>query len=92
MNFHVYVIESRDGSRYTGHTKNLEQRLKEHNKGKTFTTRKSQDWKIIYTEAYPTRASATQREKYFKSGSGRDFLKRIIAGVESAAADSSSGS
>jgi hypothetical protein len=44
MNFHVYIIESQEGKRYTGQTSNLDQRLKEHNEGTTFTTKKSQNW------------------------------------------------
>jgi len=92
MIFHVYVIESEEGKRYTGHTGDLQQRLIDHNEGTTFTTKKSRNWKLIYTEPHHTRASAMQREKFLKSGAGRDYIKRMIDGVESAAADSSSGS
>ena len=32
-------------------------------------------WKILYFEEVSDRASARQKEKYYKSGVGKEFLK-----------------
>ncbi len=87
MSFTVYVLESEAGHRYTGYTPNLERRLEEHNSGTTHSTKHAKNWKVVYTEDYSTRGEAMKREKYLKTGAGRDFLSRTLRGVESAAAE-----
>jgi putative endonuclease len=55
----VYVLESeRDGSFYKGFTQDLAQRLKQHNAGKTKSTRAKIPWRVIYTEAFLKGAEA----------------------------------
>ena len=74
--FYVYVIKSEmDGRLYKGFTANLDQRIKEHNSGKTKSTKAYIPWKLVYFEEFLKREDAIKREKYFKSGSGREFLK-----------------
>lgn len=64
---------------YTGQTENMENRLLEHNTGTLGKfTRNRGPWKLIYTEVFEKRKDAMAREKYFKTGSGRDFLKRNV--------------
>ncbi len=79
--FFVYLRKCQtSGTFYTGQTDNLERRLLEHNntsKGKKYTSKKG-PWKLIYSEEYDTRAKAMQREKFLKSGQGREFLKKVI--------------
>ncbi len=77
--FFVYALQSQmDGRLYVGFTQNLERRLKEHNSGKTRSTKGFRPWKLVYSECLPTRIEARQREKYLKGGSGKEFLKRKI--------------
>lgn len=57
---------------------NLERRLKEHNSGKQKSTKGYLPWKLVYHEQFSTRTEAREREKYFKTGSGREFLKKIL--------------
>ena len=87
MPFHIYVIQSLEGNRYTGQTPDLERRLSEHNSGRSHSTKHGSGWKLVYTEEFATRGEAMRREKYLKTGSGRDFLKHQLSGVESAAAE-----
>jgi len=42
------------------------------------STKAFKPWKLIYYEAYVSRKDATGREKFFKSGSGRRFLKKQL--------------
>ncbi len=77
--FFVYVIKSKiDGRLYKGFTDNLDRRLKEHNFGKNKTTAPYRPWNLVYKEIFETRIEAREREKYFKSGAGREFLKQIL--------------
>ncbi len=76
--FYVYAISSLNRNYiYVGLTNNIERRHIEHNSGKNRTTRPYLPFKIIYTEEFRTRVEARKREKYFKSGIGKEFLKAI---------------
>jgi putative endonuclease len=78
MAFTVYAIKSKVDKRiYVGLTNELERRLKEHNLGHTKSTRAYKPWFLIYQEMVETRDQARKREKYFKSGCGKEFLKTI---------------
>jgi putative endonuclease len=73
----VYAIRSKvDGRIYVGFTDNPERRLREHNSGKTKSTKGYVPWESFYTETVPTRVEARNREKYLKSGCGKEFLKK----------------
>ena len=77
----VYVIRSEvDGRFYVGFCMDLERRMKEHNSGKTFSTKGYRPWKLFFFETYATRIEARKREKYLKSGVGKEFIKRKWSG------------
>ena len=80
MKFYVYLIKSVESYRYIVHTPDLEKRLNEHNTGLCHSTKHGHNWKIIYTEEFPTRSQAMKREKWFKSGVGRQWLNDNIIG------------
>jgi len=82
MSFYTYVILSqKTGNMYKGHSSNLSNRLKQHNAGKTRSTKNGAPWNLIYFEVFPTRIEAIQREKYFKTSSGRRFLQSLELGA-----------
>ncbi|GGD47641.1 GIY-YIG nuclease family protein [Muriicola marianensis] len=60
---------------YVGMTSNLEDRLRRHNRGWEKTTRPYAPFNLIYKEECASRKLARQREKYWKSGSGKEKLK-----------------
>jgi putative endonuclease len=65
--FHVYILKLRDGSLYTGHTNDLQRRLKEHHYGKGSRYVKCRrPFTLIYTEAFETRPNAAKREAQIK--------------------------
>ena len=76
--YHVYVIQSRKGLTYTGQAKNLEERLRYHNKGRSKWTSQDIDWKTVYTKSFETRSEAMRFERWLKTGAGRDFLKEYL--------------
>jgi putative endonuclease len=74
--YHVYAISCQVKNYiYVGLTSNLAQRLKRHNNGYESTTKAYRPFKLIYTETFETRPEARTREKYLKSGVGKEFLK-----------------
>ena len=77
--YYVYVLISQmDNSWYIGYTINLEERLIQHNSGRTITTSKKMPWRILYFEVSFNKEDAIAREKYLKSGMGRRYLKNRL--------------
>ena len=58
-------------------TENLDDRINRHNKGWEQTTKPYAPFKLIFSERFETRALAREREKYFKSGIGKEKLRLI---------------
>ena len=77
--FYVYVIKSSKGLHYTGMTENIEKRLNEHNnKSLSFWTKRDSDWIIVYKEEFDDKTKALKREKWLKTGVGREFLQKKL--------------
>jgi len=74
----IYAIESvKKNYIYVGLTNNLERRFFEHNSGYNKTTKPFSPFRIIYFEEVSGRIEARKREKYLKSGIGKEFLKSL---------------
>jgi putative endonuclease len=77
--YKVYVIQSKIDKRlYVGLSKNLTKRLEDHNFGRVKSTKGYRPWILVYFENVGTRKDARQKEKYYKSGYGKEYLKSII--------------
>jgi putative endonuclease len=77
--FFVYALVSdKDRRIYVGFSSNLEKRIIEHNSGKTKSTKGYLPWKLLYFVEVSDRALARQKEKYYKSGIGKEFLKSLL--------------
>jgi len=77
--YFVYVLKSeKDDRLYKGMTNNIKRRIYEHNIGKHKSTRPFKPWKLVYQESFDSRVEARRREKYLKSGIGREFLKEKL--------------
>ena len=73
----VYVLQSlASGKRYVGITNDLSRRLQDHLEKKTKGGQQLGAFKVIHTEAFSNYVEARKREKYLKSGAGRECLKR----------------
>ena len=74
----VYAIKSLSRKYiYVGMSKDITNRIERHNKGYERTTRAYRPFKLIFLEEFPARNEARQKEKYLKSGIGKEFLKRL---------------
>jgi putative endonuclease len=73
------VLQSqKDQNWYTGHTKNLKKRLKEHNDGKNLSTKNRRPLKLIYFEGCLNEEDSRARKKYLKSGMGKRYIKNRL--------------
>ena len=76
--FHVYVLRSQKTERrYVGSCENLETRVRRHNLGHSKATRHGVPWTLVHSETFSNRVDATRRERYYKSGRGRDELDQL---------------
>jgi putative endonuclease len=77
--FTTYVLRSKTSRRlYTGSTSDLERRLEQHNTDVSSSTKNRGPWQLVHQEDFPTLAEAVRRERYLKTGKGREELKRIL--------------
>ncbi len=78
--YSVYVLQSlKNGKRYVGVTSHdVETRMRQHRSGSTQWTRQNGPFKLVRTESFADQTAARQREKFLKSGHGREFLNPII--------------
>ena len=77
--FYIYIIQSvKNKELYIGYTDDLKKRLKEHNQGLNFSTKRYLPWDIIYYEACVEESDARRREKYLKTTQGNRLIKRRI--------------
>ena len=77
---YVYILQSKaDPKRfYTGSMTNLRQRLTRHNEGRVPHTSKWKPWTLKTYIAMSDAKRAVELEKYFKSHSGRAFVKKHL--------------
>jgi len=77
----AYAVRSlTDGGFYIGMTSNVERRVKEHNAGYNRSTRARGPFEVVYVERCDSRLAAREREKFLKSGVGREFLRTVSTG------------
>jgi len=74
----VYILRSlKDGKNYIGFTNNLSRRINEHNEGLVKSTRFRKPMTLIYQEEFSRKRDAMNREKFFKTGKGREFINSL---------------
>jgi len=79
----VYVLQGKS-KRYVGITNDLNRRLAEHKSGHTKSAQVIGQFKLLHTEEFSDYKSARKREKYLKSGQGREFLGELYPATGSA--------
>lgn len=77
--YYVYILHNKQYEKfYTGMTNNIERRLYEHNSGQVKPTKAYKPWVVVYQEEYVDRVHAREREKYWKSGVGRQRRVELL--------------
>ena len=78
MYYTSVLLSEKDDKFYIGFTPELENRIEKHETGKVASTSNRRPFKLIYYEACLHKKDALKREKYFKTGFGRMFLKNRL--------------
>ena len=79
MKCFVYVLQSlKDNSFYIGLSDDPTRRLREHNAGYSKFTKGRGPYHLLLHEEFDSRVKARQREKYLKTGHGRQDLKNLF--------------
>ena len=77
--YFVYILRSKiDHKLYVGFTPDLRKRIKIHNLKLSKSTKPRVPFEIIYYEAYKDKEDALSREKFFKTGWGRQYIKKAL--------------
>ncbi len=77
--YHVYILQSqKDSGFYTGLTKDLSRQIREHNGGNVQATKARRPFVLLYSEEYASRDEARIREKFLKTGEGREFRDGVV--------------
>lgn len=71
----VYVIRGSNGKYYTGMTKDLARRMKEHRSGTSTSTRSYGEIEVIWTKAFKGRMEARAMEVLIKKKGAARFIK-----------------
>ena len=80
MSFYVYILLCLDGSFYTGYTKDLDERTKQHENGNGARYTKShKPQKLAYVELFNSRSSAMKRERAIKKLTHQQKQELIIS-------------
>ncbi len=78
--YYVYILLNETKTRtYTGVTDDVNKRLAEHNIGRVKSSSPYRPYKIAHTESFATLSEARQKEKFYKSTTGRRKLKQMEA-------------
>ena len=77
--YYIYVLYSLKDSRlYVGYTTDLKKRLIQHKEGLVTSTKHRLPLKLIHYEYFINKEDAKTRERFLKSGFGRDQLKQAL--------------
>lgn len=84
--YYIYMVQCADETLYTGIAKDLKRRVKEHNeseKGAKYT-RARRPVKLVYSEKFTDRSTASKREYEIKKKMTRMQKLKLIAGQNTA--------
>ncbi|OGH50102.1 MAG: excinuclease ABC subunit C [Candidatus Levybacteria bacterium RIFCSPLOWO2_12_FULL_37_14] len=76
--YYVYVIQLHDATYYHGFSRNLRERLKEHQEGSVYSTKNLRPFKLVFYSAFFSKKKALAFEKYLKSSSGFAFRNKHL--------------
>jgi putative endonuclease len=80
----LYVPRGNKGKRYVGITNDLNRRIREHRSNRTKGSQVFGEFTVLHTEEYTNHKSARKREKFLKSGQGREWLDKFESQSEPA--------
>lgn len=77
--FYTYVLLSlNDGMFYTGYTRGIDERMRQHHAGLVPSTADRRPFCLIYYEACLSQKDSIARERYLKSGMGKRYIRNRL--------------
>jgi putative endonuclease len=77
--FFAYIVQSLASGRfYIGHSDDVDQRVEDHNTGRSHYTKGRGPWELVYAEAFRTRAEAMSREREIKKRKSKRYIEKLI--------------
>ncbi len=78
----LYILRSLSTQKYyTGTAEDVSQRVGEHNRGQTLSTRNRGPWKLVYQKQFETVAEARRRERQIKSWKSHRSIDELIRSI-----------
>ncbi len=78
MHWYVYVLEMNNAKYYVWSTKNIENRLMEHQKWESKSTKKNLPVRLLYYKKYDTIIEAIRMETKIKKWKSRKMIEKFI--------------
>lgn len=77
--YYVYILQNKSKNFiYIGYSEDLRKRVKEHNDGKSKSTKHYIPLELIHYESYKNSKDAKRRELYLKTNRGRTTLITML--------------
>ncbi len=78
--YYIYILLNETKTRtYIGVAEDVNKRLAMHNAGRVKSSSPYRPYKVIHKESFETLKEARQKEKFYKSTTGRRRLKKMIS-------------
>ena len=78
--FYFYILFSKLLNKYyTGHSANIQERLRKHNSNHKGFTGKANDWKVVYIEIFASKTEAYDRERQIKAWKNRIRIESLVS-------------
>ena len=78
MYFIYILLSDKDLRTYVGYTKDIKNRLAQHNAGQVKATKHRRPLKLFHSESFETIKEAKERELWWKRSPGRKELKKLF--------------
>jgi predicted GIY-YIG superfamily endonuclease len=72
----VYILQSENGKFYIGSTNNIVRRYDQHKHGHTWSTQRFKNFKLVFSQEFPTLAIARKIELKLKRLKRKDYIEK----------------
>ena len=78
MHYLSILLNEAKNRTYTGVADDVNKRLETHNTGRVKSTSPYRPYKVIHTESFDTLSEARQKERFYKSTTGRRRIREMF--------------
>ena len=74
----IYILESGSGRFYDGSTTDIQRRMKQHRSGHTHTTKRMDDFTLVFCQEVQDLELARNAERRIKTWKSKDYIAKIV--------------